>query len=802
MMRLGRITRKIKQGWKRLRSGRIRHKIGSGYALAIGTGLAGSLVGMVVADYYQGQGIVQLADANIQAQLLVHFQVEIERAERLAVLLGTVVGDRQASQLYEKKLHDNLLEIQATQEELQTLIASNPNWLAAPPDTFEPFLERYTQALVEYSDRTQDILNQPNISLEEQKNQLRSLILSDKQRELDQLGATLDQILATAQQQARQAEVELENAQGLEKSIIVLSGLLAVAIAGWIALRTTEDIISPLEQLTDLAATVTEEENWQLRIPINTQDEIATLGKTLNALMERVQKHTEQLLEAKESAERANQAKSTFLAKMSHELRTPLHAILGFTQIMEKDNGLTDKHQEQLQIIHSSSQHLLGLINDILDLSKIEAGKSELVPHDFNLLTFVHHVESMVEFKAKKKDLHLNMEIQENVPQKLYTDEQKLRQILLNLLSNAIKFTHQGSVSLTITVADKPDTLQFTIADTGMGIASEELDKLFQPFEQTQSGKQSQEGTGLGLTISRQLVNLLGGSLTVSSEVNQGSVFTFDLPLMSSPVAAETLPRVDRRVKAIASTDQTYRILVVDDKWENREIVSSLLTPLGFQVLEATQGEEALTLWEQEAIDLILTDIQMPILDGYGMTATIRQREQQRAIPPVPIIVTTASTFEEERQQMLATGCNDLVHKPFLEGMILEKIAQYLGLEYTYESEPEGDRASDDPLSPQETQSRDVEPDLHSNPPLSPETSSFHLSDAMAQQPIEWIAALQKAATEADADLILPLIDQLPTSQLKMRQQLVAWVDNFQFEAICEITEECILQESNQFIAR
>ncbi|MDB9516396.1 ATP-binding protein [Roseofilum reptotaenium CS-1145] len=799
MMKLGHITHKIKKGWERIRSGRIRHKIGSGYALAIGTGLAGSLIGLVVADYYQGQGIVQLADANIQAQLLVHFQVEIERAERLGVLLGTVVGDREASQLYQKKLDDNLVEIQTTQEELQTFITGNPAWLAISVDTFEPFLERYTQALVEYSDRIQQIINQPNIGLEEQHNQLRSLVLSERQRELDQLGATLDQILATAQQQARQAEVELENAQGLEKGIIIFSSLFAVAIAGWIALGTTEDIISPLEQLTDLAATVTEEENWQLRMPISTQDEIASLSKTLNALMERVHQRTDQLLEAKESAERANQAKSTFLAKMSHELRTPLHAILGFTQIMVKDNALTDKHQEQLQIIYSSSQHLLGLINDILDLSKIEAGKSELLPQDFNLLTFVHHLESMVEFKAKKKGLHLSMEVQENVPQSLYTDEQKLRQILLNLLSNAIKFTRQGNVSLTITVADQPDTLQFTVTDTGIGIASEELDQLFQPFEQTQSGKQSQEGTGLGLTISQQLVNLLGGVLSVSSEINQGSMFTFDLPLLPVSGEAEALSQVELKVTGIASTEKTYRILVVDDKWENREILRSLLTPLGFEVLEATQGEEALTLWEQETINLILTDIRMPVRDGYSMTVSIREREHERGLPHVPIIVTTASTFEEERQQMLAIGCNDLVHKPFLEAVILEKIAQYLELEYTYESESERDRLSDqsyDPLNDTEDYP------LSQPPPLSSKNARSFLSDAMAQQPIEWIAALQKAATEADADLMLPLIDQLSTSQLQLRQQLVAWVDNFQFEAICEITEECILQESNQFIAR
>ncbi|MDJ1174212.1 ATP-binding protein [Roseofilum capinflatum] len=783
-MTLDRITGKLKQKWQQIQSGRIRHKIGSGYALAIGTGLAGSLIGMVLADYYQGQGIVQLADANIQAQLLVHFQVEIERAERFAVLLGTVAGDRQASQLYQQKLHNNLAQIQAIHQELQTFITGNPAWLATPVDSFEPFLDQYTQALVEYSDHIQNIVNQPDLPLPEQHNQLRSLILSEQQQELDQFAATLDQLLAMAQDQARQAEVELENAQGLEKSIIILSSLLAVAIAGWIALRTTQDIISPLEHLTQLAATATQEENWQLRIPINTQDEIASLSQTLNALMERVQHRTEQLLEAKDSAEQANQAKSTFLAKMSHELRTPLHAILGFTQIMVKDKHLLGKHQEQLQTIYSSSQHLLGLINDILDLSKIEAGKLEVLPHSFDLPTFIHHLESMLEFKAKKKGLDLNMNIPGNVPQYLYTDEKKLRQILLNLLSNAIKFTDKGSVSLTLTLGDRPDTLQFTVSDTGTGIATEELDQLFQPFEQTQSGKQSQEGTGLGLTISRQLVNLLGGELSVSSEINQGTTFSFDLPLISNPVTTEPIASLERTVTGIASTDQTYRILVVDDKWENREIVHALLTPLGFEVLQATQGEEALTLWEQEAIDLILTDIRMPLLDGYGLTARIRQREQERALPQVPIIVTTASTFEEERQQMLNIGCNDLVHKPFPEALILEKIAQYLGLEYTYESEPQSDNCQ--PLPP----------------PPSSQNPSSHLSAAMAQQPIEWIAALQKAATEADTDLIVPLIDQLPTTQLELRQNLVTWVNNFQFEAICEITEECILQESNQFIAR
>ena len=488
------------------------------------------------------------------------------------------------------------------------------------------------------------------------------------------------------------------------------------------------------------------------------------------------------LLHAMEAAEAANLAKSTFLANMSHELRTPLNVILGFAQVMTHDISLTPNQKQDLQTIRRSGDHLLSLINDVLDLSKIESGHCTVEQSGLDLIALLHSLRNMLAERASSKGLDFCFEIAPEVPQFMIVDAQKLRQVLLNLLSNAIKFTERGSITLQVSIeADGTGALtttrqilQCVVADTGVGIASVELDTIFDAFVQAQAGKRSIAGTGLGLTISRKLLELMGGKISVSSTLGEGSTFTFTLPVSPISGVNVTPEENNRLVIGLAPSERDRRILVVDDQAENRLLMVRLLTQLGLEVKEATNGQQAVQIWQQWQPDLTWMDIRMPVLDGYEATKQIRAMEDgQNSI----IIALTAQASQSDRALALAAGCNDYISKPFREQTLFLKMAEYLGLEYVYEEE--------------ETEKGERGTDCFPSNLCSVASSVSDSFDPMllATLPKEWVVELEDAALCGDDFAIVELVAELSSDLAQFGTHLTELAHQYQFEKILNLIQ-------------
>lgn len=410
------------------------------------------------------------------------------------------------------------------------------------------------------------------------------------------------------------------------------------------------------------------------------------LREQANLLEQRVEERTHALKLAKEAAESASRSKATFLANMSHELRTPLNAILGFAQLMLYDQDLNEQNQSDLQIICNSGHHLLTMINDILEMSKLEAGGIFLREQECDLTDIIDTAKDMLHLKALEKKLDFEVIIHPHTPRLIYTDEGKLRQILINLVGNAIKFTDLGHVYVRVFVQNNLH-LYFEVEDTGSGISDSEMATLFQPFVQTDSGRRSQEGTGLGLSISYNYVHLMGGQMSVTSKVGKGSTFSFYIPLKPLESNNSESIRSSNRVVGLQSNQTNYRILIAEDTRLNRQLLTRILTPLGFEVREVNNGIEAIAVWQSWSPHLIWMDARMPMLNGSEAASAIRAIEAERNIPDaerVKMIALTASLVNSEEEDLSTYGFDGFVTKPFTEDLVFEEMARHLNLQYVY----------------------------------------------------------------------------------------------------------------------
>jgi len=621
--------------------------------------------------------------------------------------------------------------------------------------------------------------------------------------------------------------------------ITIILCLVALLVAIILGVFTARWITQPILKLNQAAKSLSKGQ-WEQEAEIDSsrQDELGELAQSFSTmatqlqaafktLEQRVSERTVELTQsnlqlaiAKEKAEVANQAKSAFIANMSHELRTPLNAILGFSHLLNQAPELTPEHRDSIRIINQNGEHLLSLINNVLDLSKIEAGRTTLNPQNFDLWNLLDQTEDMFRLRAETQGLQLLLELAPDVPRYLYTDLLKLRQVLINLLNNALKFTTEGSVTLRVTTKlslvnshlslvnghslcvnnqandqqpaannqqqttddqglitkekqprtndkgqmtnDKqPITIQFEVEDTGSGIATEELEQLFQAFSQTQTGKDTQEGTGLGLAISRKFVRLMGGEIKVNSQVGVGSSFIFDIqaPLGDTKKIAPQKPT--RKILALAPNQPRYKILLVDDKTTNRQLLIQLLNPLGFLLREAENGQEAIAIWQEWEPDLIFMDMQMPVMDGYQATRQIKSSTQARN---TVVIALTASVLEEEKSIVLSAGCDDFVGKPFRGSVIFDMLTKHLGVQYICEATHE----------------------------TLVEVPSYDLKATdLKLMPKDWLTKLDQAATALNEELILSLLHPIRDLHPPLATALTDLVHQYRFDKIKKLIEKC-----------
>ena len=516
-----------------------------------------------------------------------------------------------------------------------------------------------------------------------------------------------------------------------------------------------------------------------------------TIQRLKKQLLDRNTELQQEIIErkkAEEAAAAASLAKSQFVANMSHELRTPLNAILGFTEVMSRDSFLGHENLENLRIINRSGQHLLELINDVLDLSKIEAGIIALDERSFDLYQLLDTLEEMFQIKAETKNLQLKFFVQANVPQYIKTDEKKLRVCLINLLGNAIKFTLDGGrIWLRVSVESKqqlaeseiypnstsgePFLILFEVEDTGVGIAAAEIDTLFDAFVQTEAGRNAADGTGLGLTITKKYVQIMGGDIGFKSVLGEGTSFKFNIRVFPATSSEITVPTLQRAI-GLEADQPIYRILAIDDNQENRRLLVKMLQPIGFEVREAENGHQGVEIWESWQPHLIWLDTRMPVMDGFEAVRQIRAKEKQTQRRTV-IIALTASTFEERKGEIIAAGCDDFVRKPFQEQILFDKMACYLGVRYIYQELP---RLLVGGLGRYF---------------VSEKPDSF-FRGLLAQMPQSWVQELYEAANDVNEELAIEIVDRIWESHPTLAHALKDLLTDYRIDKIMDLTQSSL----------
>jgi len=448
---------------------------------------------------------------------------------------------------------------------------------------------------------------------------------------------------------------------------------------------------------------------------------------------------------------------------MSHEIRTPMNAILGFAQLMERDSRLSAESREHLEIINRSGEHLLALINEILEMSKIEAGRAAFVPNTFDLYALLQDIEMMFRIRIEARGLRLLMEKIGHVPRWVITDEGKLRQVLINLLGNAVKFTDEGGIALRLRAKDVNAgmvDLQFEVEDTGPGMSEEEIGRLFQAFEQTRAGVRI-GGTGLGLALSQGFVRVMGGqSIVVTSAVDVGTTLRFEIPVREGQEEQAKSKEPKKRILRLKPGQSEIRVLIADDRETNRQLLSQLLGPAGFAIRKAVNGEEAVHMVHEWRPQVVLMDMGMPVMDGYEATLKIKASPDIR---DTAVIAVTASAFEEDKQRIFAAGADSCLSKPFKDADLFENIGRLIGVEYLYQKNGEIEKPA--------RAANDLEA----------------MRRFAASLPPDVIRRIRDAVEIADIDLLKELIGKLAANQPVLAQRIYEMAARYEYEELIEL---------------
>ncbi len=528
---------------------------------------------------------------------------------------------------------------------------------------------------------SQSVISQNSRPIADIKEDYRSI--NTFNRDINFFTSKIIEIFQEQQKQALKEEENLNQTEEIVKWGILLFTLLVLTGQFFLILLPA---VWSIKKLQAGVATI-REGNLDYRLNIQTGDEVEQLASEFNRMTVKLAESYRDLEVKKDYANAANQAKSEFLANMSHELRTPLNGILGYAQILGRSKVIPEKERHGVNIIHQCGSHLLTLINDVLDLSKIEARKLELTPKAIHLPSFLQGVVEICQVRSDQKGIHFIYQPDPNLPTGIETDEKRLRQVLLNLLGNAIKFTNQGSITLKVEAIESNATmplprLKFQVIDTGVGIASDQVNKLFQAFEQVGDRKRQSEGTGLGLAISQRIVQLMGGEIQVESQLGVGSTFYFEVALPIATDWAQKSSVKDGRT-IIGYEGASRHILIVDDRWENRSVLVNLLEPIGFTFTEAENGQAGLEKAREKLPDLIITDLAMPIMDGFELLKQLRNSQELKRLK---VLVSSASVAQIDQQMSIEAGGDDFLTKPVDAEELLMLVAKHLQLTWKYDA--------------------------------------------------------------------------------------------------------------------
>ncbi|MBI9044745.1 MAG: PAS domain S-box protein [Anaerolineaceae bacterium] len=599
--------------------------------------------------------------------------------------------------------------------------------------------------------------------------------VNQKLKPSDFLGLSLDDVFGEKSEFIKEQYEKVFNGEEISFEMFFNNQFQLYTV---VPLRDTNEeisrILSVVENITERKKN--EEELEKYRSMLEEQVDIRTAE--LEMEIDGHRRTVESLRIARDEAEAANRAKSAFLANMSHELRTPMNAILGYTQLMKRQSSFSEIDKSRLDTIIKSGGHLLGLINDVLVLSKIEAGKTSIQESTFFLVDMLQDLKNMFKLKAEEKGVDFFMTVYPGVPDSILTDATKLRQILVNLLGNAIKFTEKGKVSLDVDVeflSGKNYLLKFKVEDTGKGIKHEDKRKVFEPFVQTQNDLKYSDGTGLGLPISNHFINLLGGTLELFSEPGKGSVFSFSIPvkLVDSEKVKETVLH-DQILIGLEKNQPQYRILIVEDELANRELLFEGLESLrdgddnkGFCLEQAENGKIAVELFQTWKPDLIFMDMRMPVMNGFQAIQKIRSLPGGN---DVIIISLSASAFDEERLEILDSGCDAFLPKPYHENDLMKVLEKYLGVKFIYLNSMDIDSYTQSGIKDIE-----IDEDL--------------IKEQIGMIGSGWLEKMKIAAISFDIENICSLAEDVEDKAPELSRFLKDRGENYDYRAILDILE-------------